>query len=101
MVLARPARSVSDARVDDYIRPYREDWLRQIVLGNWRAYGAILIASLIANSLGLAGILFSMQVYDRVIPAESFNTLYVLLVKFTPKPAHGCHPNQNERCVSQ
>ncbi len=37
-----------------------------------------MLASLVANLLGLAGVLFSMQVYDRVIPAESLPTLYVL-----------------------
>ncbi|MFP3408750.1 type I secretion system permease/ATPase, partial [Pseudomonas sp. SIMBA_065] len=30
--------------------------------------------------LALAGILFSMQVYDRVIPAQSQSTLWVLFV---------------------
>lgn len=78
LILARPARSVPDARVDDYIKPFREDWLRRIILKDWRTYGSVLIASMIANLLGLSGIVFSMQVYDRVIPAESFNTLYVL-----------------------
>jgi ATP-binding cassette subfamily C protein LapB len=78
VVLARPARSAPDARVDTYIKPHREDWLRRIILKDWRSYGAVLVASMIANSLGLAGIIFSMQIYDRVIPAESFNTLYVL-----------------------
>jgi ATP-binding cassette subfamily C protein LapB len=37
-----------------------------------------MVASLVANVLALAGVLFSMQVYDRVIPAESLPTLYVL-----------------------
>ncbi|MEJ6657138.1 MAG: type I secretion system permease/ATPase, partial [Pseudomonas sp.] len=43
-----------------------------------RPYGHVMLASLMANTLGLAGILFSRQVYDRVIPAESMATLYVL-----------------------
>ncbi|MER8124590.1 type I secretion system permease/ATPase, partial [Acinetobacter baumannii] len=43
-----------------------------------RPYGQVMIASLVANVLALAGVLFSMQVYDRVIPAESLPTLYVL-----------------------
>lgn len=78
VVVARPRRSVPDSRVDTYIRPYEEHWLRRIVLRDLRPYGHVMIASLVANSLGLAGIMFSMQVYDRVVPAESFPTLYVL-----------------------
>lgn len=77
-VAARPARSIPDARVDTYIRPVEENWLRRIILSDLRPYGHVMIASLVANVLGLAGILFSMQVYDRVVPAESFPTLYVL-----------------------
>jgi ATP-binding cassette, subfamily C, bacterial LapB len=78
LVLFRPARAVPDARVDAYIKPFRKNWLRRIILRDPASYGHVLIASLIANALGLAGILFSMQVYDRVVPAQSFNTLYVL-----------------------
>src|SRR3546814_18018021 len=37
-----------------------------------------MIASFVANLMALAGIMFSMQVYDRVIPAQSQPTLYVL-----------------------
>lgn len=77
-IVPRPARSVKDARVDTYIRPFEEHWLRRIVFKDMRSYSHILIASLAANSLALAGVLFSMQVYDRVIPAESFPTLYIL-----------------------
>ncbi|MFC7064401.1 hypothetical protein [Brucella rhizosphaerae] len=78
VVLARPSKTVPDARVDAYIKPYEENWLRRIVFRDISSYGHVLIASLIANTLGLAGVLFSMQVYDRVVPAQSFNTLYVL-----------------------
>lgn len=78
MVVLRPARAVPDARVDGYIKPYQPHWFRDIALGDLRPYGHVLLASLMANLLALAGILFSRQVYDRVIPAESMATLYVL-----------------------
>ncbi len=78
VIIARPARTVPDARVDDYIKPFEENWLRKIAFHDIGSYGHVLIASLVANLLGLAGIIFSMQVYDRVIPAQSFSTLYVL-----------------------
>lgn len=78
VLVLRPARSVPDARVDDYIKPYEPHWFRKIVLRDMKPYGHVMLASLLANLLGLAGILFTRQVYDRVIPAESMATLYVL-----------------------
>ncbi|WP_336961449.1 type I secretion system permease/ATPase [Sphingobium aquiterrae] len=78
IVIPRPARSAPDARVDAYIEPFDGHWLRRIVLRDLRPYVHILLASLLANALTLAGTLFSMQVYDRVVPAESYPTLYIL-----------------------
>lgn len=78
VVILRPARSVPDARVDDYIKPHEPHWFRKLVFSDLRPYGHIFVASFVANILALAAIIFSRQVYDRVIPAESLNTLYVL-----------------------
>lgn len=78
MSVLRPAQSAPDSRVDGYIRPVEPHWLRSIVLADWRPYAHILVASLAYNLLALAGTLFSMQVYDRVVPAQSLPTLYVL-----------------------
>ncbi len=79
-VVPRPLRSAADARVDSYIRPYEEHWLRRILLRDAPAYTHVMLASVVANCLALAGVLFSMQVYDRVIPAASRPTLTVLFV---------------------
>ena len=78
ILILRPMRAVRDARVDDYIKSYQKDWFKNIVLRDVRPYGYVMLASLVTSVLGLAGVLFSMQVYDRVIPAESLPTLYVL-----------------------
>ncbi|CAI8766983.1 ATP-binding cassette, subfamily C, bacterial LapB [Pseudomonas sp. IT-P258] len=77
-LILRPVQTARDTRVDDYIKPYEKSWFRSIILRDMRPYGHVMLASLAANILGLAGVLFSMQVYDRVIPAESMPTLYVL-----------------------
>jgi ATP-binding cassette subfamily C protein LapB len=77
-LILRPARAVADARVDEYIKPYEPHWFRKIVLRDLKPYGHVMLASLMANLLALGGILFTRQVYDRVIPAESMATLYVL-----------------------
>jgi len=78
IVVLRPTRTLADARVDHYVEPYQPHWFHAIVLRDLKPYGHVMLASLMANLLALAGILFSRQVYDRVIPAESMATLYVL-----------------------
>jgi ATP-binding cassette, subfamily C, bacterial LapB len=78
LYVLRPEKSVPDARVDEYVKPYEEDWFWSIVLRDWKRYIDVMFASLIANVLALATILFSMNVYDRVIPAQSISTLWVL-----------------------
>ena len=79
-LIPRPARAAPDARVDAYIRPYEEHWLRRILLRDAGSYTHVMVASVVANCLGLAGMLFSMQVYDRVVPSKSMPTLYILFV---------------------
>lgn len=76
--IIRPENSVPDARVDQYIKPYEKDWFWTLILKDWKRHIDILLASLFANILTLASIVFSMNVYDRVIPAESIPTLWVL-----------------------
>ena len=74
----RPETSVPDARIDEYIKPYEKSWFWDIVLKDWKRYTDIMVASMIANILALATIIFSMQVYDRVVPSQSIPTLWVL-----------------------
>ncbi|GAA5006785.1 type I secretion system permease/ATPase [Acinetobacter puyangensis] len=76
--IIRPESSIPDARVDEYIKPYQKNWFWSIVLKDWKRYVDIMLASLLANILALATIVFSMQVYDRVIPSQSIPTLWVL-----------------------
>ncbi|MDX3774416.1 type I secretion system permease/ATPase [Chromatiaceae bacterium AAb-1] len=74
----RPLSGSQDIRIDSYIAPYRKNWLRSIIVREFKPYIHVMLAAMVANIMGLAGILFSMQVYDRVIPAQSMPTLYVL-----------------------
>ncbi|ALH95748.1 type I secretion system permease/ATPase [Acinetobacter equi] len=78
--IIRPDRTVPDARVDDYIRPYTKGWFWSLVLKDWKRHTDVFVASLLANVLALASIVFSMNVYDRVIPAQAIPTLWVLAI---------------------
>lgn len=75
---ARPQSNRPDARVDTYLERVSPHWLRERVFDDWRPYTYVMLASFTTNLLALAGVIFSMQVYDRVIPAQSLPTLYVL-----------------------
>ena len=74
----RPLSALKDSRVDKYISRFSPDWLKELVMQDVRPYGPVMLAAFLINVLSLSGILFSMQVYDRVIPAQSYPTLYVL-----------------------
>lgn len=77
-VVMRPAQTIPDSRVDDVIKPHDKDWFKKLVLRDWKPYTHVFIATFVINLLALTGILFTRQVYDRVVPAESYPTLYVL-----------------------
>lgn len=78
LAVARPLYTIPDARVDEYIKPYQKNWFWQLALKDWKRYGDIMLVALVANVLALSGMIFSMQVYDRVVPAQSEPTLWVL-----------------------
>ncbi|MBK4215989.1 type I secretion system permease/ATPase [Paracoccus caeni] len=67
--------------VSDRLEPSDKDkrhWIIGPVLDNWPIYRDVILASFIANLLAVATSLFSMQVYDRVVPNKSFDTLWIL-----------------------
>ncbi|HBL4691774.1 type I secretion system permease/ATPase [Citrobacter sedlakii] len=78
LFILRPLESTPDARVDDYIKPYKKNWFWQLALKDWPRYIDIMVVALVANVLALSGMIFSMQVYDRVVPSQSETTLWVL-----------------------
>ncbi len=79
-IVLRPKNNIKDVRVDSYIKPYQKNWFWSIALADWRKYIDIIVASFLANVLALSGMIFSMQIYDRVVPAQSESTLWVLFI---------------------
>ncbi|MDR2187333.1 MAG: type I secretion system permease/ATPase [Azonexus sp.] len=78
LLLLQPAVSRRDERIGDYAPRQNRDWLREVFARNKRLLLELGAGSLVGNLLGIATALFSMQVWDRVVPARSLNTLWVL-----------------------
>ncbi len=62
------------------LAPTSQHWFWGKFLGFRRQVAEIALGSLVANLLAVAVALFSLQIYDRVIPHQSEATLWVLAV---------------------
>ncbi|WKJ91625.1 type I secretion system permease/ATPase [Methylomonas montana] len=76
-LFARP-RYRPDERAGDFAREEPAHWLKGPLRASWRDYIVVGIAALMSNMLAISSALFGMQVYDRVVPNEAFDTLWIL-----------------------
>ena len=58
----------------------QRDWLRTAMAGHGRSIALVLLAATFINLFALAMPLFSMNVYDRVLPNAAVSTLWVLSI---------------------
>jgi len=69
-----------EKRADQGLRPRNEHWFWSAVLTNKRLYRDAILAAVLINLFALAIPLFSMNVYDRVVPNNAVETLWVLAI---------------------
>jgi ATP-binding cassette subfamily C protein LapB len=77
IIFARPLYE-GDTRAGAYARGQGRHWLRAVVDQAWPSFIEVGVAATFASLLAIATSLFSMQVYDRVVPTSNFGTLWVL-----------------------
>lgn len=77
VVLAKPAYK-PDGRAGGYAKDLQEHWLKGPLKACWPAYTEVALAALMANLLAISAALFAKQVYDRVVPNDAFDTLWIL-----------------------
>lgn len=76
-IFARP-RHQFDKRAPSLLKVHSRHWFWGTLFNSWRIYRDVLIASLLINLFALATPLFIMNVYDRVVPNNALETLWVL-----------------------
>lgn len=64
--------------VDPLIHTNKESWFWGSLKYSRKIYSDVIVASLVINLFVLASPLFTMNVYDRVVPNDATDTLYVL-----------------------
>lgn len=57
---------------------HQSHWFWAVLQQSKKLYAEVLVASLLTNLFALASPLFIMNVYDRVVPNQALNTLWVL-----------------------
>jgi ATP-binding cassette subfamily C protein LapB len=68
----------SDERAGPAVIDTAQDWFWGTFKAHWPIYREVVIATVMVNCFALAGTLYIMNVYDRVIPNSAFETLWVL-----------------------
>ncbi len=67
-----------DARTDTLAKPRMRAWFWGTIASSWRIYIEVELAAFLVNLFALASPLFIMNVYDRVVPNNAIETLWVL-----------------------
>ncbi len=79
LLLARP-RFDALAHEGEIARERTGHWFWSAFLAEWRTYAEVALAAVLVNLFMLVSPLFVRVVYDRVIPNQAFETLWVLSV---------------------
>jgi len=83
LLLIKPIIEEGVESSDEEGRPRERHWLREAVSGHWTSLGYVLLAATFINIFAVAMPLFSLNVYDRVLPNKAISTLWVLAIGLT------------------
>jgi ATP-binding cassette, subfamily C, bacterial LapB len=78
-VYARPMERF-DVRAADVVKKHQGHWFWQVIADYKYLYRDVLLTALLINIFALAAPLFTMNIYDRVVPNQATDTLWVLSI---------------------
>lgn len=74
------ANTAEDMNVGNAARIERPHWLYGTLGAFWRSYSRVALAAIFINLLAIASPIFTMNVYDRILPNKSISSLWVLAI---------------------
>ena len=66
------------SRSQETLSRLSKDWFWKVMIKSWPLYSEVLVASFLINIFALVIPLFTMNVYDRVVPNHATDTMWVL-----------------------
>lgn len=79
-IFVRPKYLTEKKSVADEQSGKSQHWFWGTILESWRVYRDVFLAAFLINVFGLVGIFYVLNVYDRVIPNNATETLWVLSI---------------------
>jgi ATP-binding cassette, subfamily C, bacterial LapB len=77
-IFVRPRFRKETKSLDELSYLSTKSWFWGTIFRSWRIYRDVFVASFLINLFGLASPFFVLNVYDRVIPNNAYETLWVL-----------------------
>lgn len=79
-VIVTKPKFIFDKRAPDVKSGRHKHWFWSVLSENKRIYRDIMLAAFLINMFALAMPLFTMNVYDRIVPNRSVETLWVMVI---------------------
>jgi ATP-binding cassette subfamily C protein LapB len=79
-IFVRPKYIIDKQSVADEHSDTSKHWFWGTIFESWRIYRDVFLAAFLINVFGLVGIFYVLNVYDRVIPNNATETLWVLSI---------------------
>lgn len=76
----QPRYRTEDRTQDAHMRARSGHWFWAAMLGNWKLYRDAVAAAVLINLFALVMPLYTMNIYDRVIPNSAVETLWALTI---------------------
>ncbi|MEO5759607.1 MAG: type I secretion system permease/ATPase [Mesorhizobium sp.] len=74
------ANATEEMKIGSAQKIERRHWLTGTMGAFWRTYSKVVLSAVFINLLAIASPIFTMNVYDRILPNKAISTLWVLAI---------------------